>query len=93
MDIDCRVCHMPKSVKVALEENAYTGDASSHIFKISTDASYFMFSEDGLVNKEGNGLSLDYVCYQCHKDESGLGGKFSKRSMEALSQKAQNFHD
>jgi predicted CXXCH cytochrome family protein len=93
MEIDCKVCHMPKSLKVALEENAYTGDASTHIFKISTDATYFMFSEDGQVNKDGNGLSLDYVCYQCHKDESGAGGKFSKRSMEALSQKAQNFHD
>jgi len=92
-DIACTVCHMPKSVKVALEENAYTGDASSHIFKISTDASYFMFSGDGLVNKDGEGLSLDYVCYQCHKDESGAGGKNSKRSMEVLSQKAKDFHE
>jgi hypothetical protein len=93
MDIDCKVCHMPKSLVIALEENAYTGDASAHIFKISTDAEYHMFSEDGFVNKDGKGLSLDYVCYQCHKDESGAGGKFSKRSMEVLSQKAQDFHD
>jgi predicted CXXCH cytochrome family protein len=92
MDIACTVCHMPKSLKIAMEENEYTGDASSHIFKISTDASYHMFSSDGLVNKEGMGLSLDYVCYQCHRDENGAGGSFSVKSMEALSQKANNFH-
>ncbi|RLD88553.1 MAG: hypothetical protein DRJ29_17215 [Bacteroidetes bacterium] len=84
---------MPKSLKVAIEKNQYTGDASAHIFNINTDATYDMFSSDGLVNKDGLGLSLNYVCYQCHKDENGSGGIFSKRSMADLSQKAGNFHD
>ena len=93
MDIECTVCHMPKSLKIALEQNEYTGDASAHIFNISTEATYDMFSSDGLVNKDGLGLSLNYVCYQCHKDENGSGGKFSKKSMADLSQKANNFHN
>jgi len=92
MDIECKVCHMPNSLKIALEENPYTGDASAHIFKINSDGEYFMFSQDGLVNKDGLGLSLDYVCYQCHKDENGDGGRNSKKSMEALGQKASGFH-
>jgi hypothetical protein len=93
MKIECSVCHMPKSLVIALQVNPYKGDASAHIFKINPDASYDMFSGDGLVNKDGLGLSLNYVCYQCHKDENGSGGKFSEKSMTALSLLATNFHD
>jgi predicted CXXCH cytochrome family protein len=93
MDLQCTVCHMPKSLKIALQKNEYTGDASVHIFRINPEADYSMFSDDGLVNKDGLGLSLDYVCYQCHKDDNGAGGIFSKKSMTALSQKATGFHD
>ena len=93
MSISCTVCHMPKSLKIAIQKNEYTGDASAHIFKINPDAEYSMFSEDGLVNKDGSGMSLDYVCYQCHKDGDGAGGMFSYRSKTALSQKATGFHN
>lgn len=92
MNIKCNVCHMPKTLKIALEDNPYKGDASAHIFKINPDATYEMFSGDGLVNRDGLGLSLNYVCYQCHKDENGSGGMFSTKSMMALSQMATNFH-
>ena len=91
--LECTDCHMPKSLVIALQKNEYTGDASAHIFKINTDAEYSMFSEDGLVNKDGSGMSLDYVCYQCHKDINGDGGSNSLRTMTALSSKATGIHD
>jgi len=39
-----------------------------------------------------NGLALEFTCYQCHKDDAGEGGDFSKKTKEQLSAKATNFH-
>jgi hypothetical protein len=38
-------------------------------------------------------LSLDFVCYQYHKDKDGKGGSNSSKTMTELSAKATNFHN
>lgn len=91
--LDCTTCHMPLAAKSAIKINKYKGDVSSHTFKINTDSLYSYFSTDGSVaNSTGLGLSLDMVCYQCHKDINGEGGSNSTKTMVQLSTKATNFH-
>lgn len=91
--LSCVQCHMPKISKSAIANGAYVGDIKTHIFKINTSATGTMFSTDGTkANPNGDGMSLDYVCYQCHKDDNGEGGNNSQRSMTVLSNKATGFH-
>lgn len=91
--LTCIQCHMPKITKTAVKTGYYTADIKTHIFKINTSAMGEMFNAAGtLANPNGDGMSLDYVCYQCHKDASGNGGSASTRTMMQLSAKATNFH-
>lgn len=91
--LDCITCHMPKVSKSAIKTGDYAGDINTHIFKINTAADGTMFNDDGsIANPDGLGVSLDYVCYQCHKDANGLGGAMSAKTMEELSAKATGFH-
>ncbi len=91
--LDCVTCHMPLAAKSAIKTGDYTADVHSHTFKINPAADGTLFNVEGtLANPDGLGLSLDYVCYSCHKDDQGLGGTASAKTMEALSLKATNYH-
>lgn len=67
-NVRCIDCHMPKVGKSAVGNiEIFTGDIREHIFKINTDPSANMFSEDG--TKAMGYLTLDYVCLSCHTDK------------------------
>ena len=84
---------MPKITKSAIKTGDYQGDLKTHIFKINTSSTGEMFNAAGdIANPNGEGMSLDYVCYQCHKDGNGLGGSASAKTMVELSTKATGFH-
>jgi hypothetical protein len=53
-----------------------------------------MFEEaDGLeIVDVGPGLTLDLACYGCHKDESGVGGNYSRKTLKQLADKAPYIH-
>ncbi len=90
--LDCITCHMPYSGKSALKLGKYVGDVRSHMFKINPSTQYNQFSSDGkLANPEG--ISLDFACYQCHKDNLGEGGNASQVSKLKLASMAFGFHD
>lgn len=89
--LSCVTCHMPEVAKSAIKKGDYQGDIPGHIFKINPSATYTQFSADGkLANPDG--LALDYVCYQCHKDAAGLGGNEPQLTKEELSAFATGFH-
>lgn len=92
-NLSCETCHMAKAAKSAIKKSKYKGDINSHLFKINPASDGTLFNAEGtLANPEGKGLSLDYVCYQCHKDDNGDGGSASKKTMVELSTKATGFH-
>jgi predicted CXXCH cytochrome family protein len=75
-EFECITCHMPYATKSARSRDKYVGDVRTHIFKIHSgpEDQTQMFDETGAV-KEDYGVTLDYVCYQCHKDAQGVGGQ------------------
>lgn len=75
----CKSCHMPYAVKSALSTmvsyqggRVLKGDLRTHIYRISTDASWNMFTDDGKfvrVDKDNKAyLTLDHVCMSCHSE-------------------------
>ncbi len=77
---ECYVCHMPYAAKSAVSitinyngGSVPKGDIRTHIFSISTDASWNMFTDDGnYVRKDADGrahISLDFVCLTCHTNQ------------------------
>lgn len=92
----CIDCHMPKTVKNAINKNKYEGDAPNHNFKINIDpaAKYFTTDAAGTLwaNQDKKGTTLDFACYKCHKDVDNVGGTGSWRTMVELSVKAATFH-
>lgn len=89
----CTTCHLPYATKSGAALNKYRGDVQTHIFKINAAADGEMFSPDGALANGSTGVTLDYVCYQCHKDADGIGGSRSTRTLEQLSVKATGYHD
>jgi hypothetical protein len=92
----CVDCHMPKASKTAgtSPTNPYQADLRTHIFKINTDPvdqSAMWYTEDGNTFAKGF-VTLDLVCYSCHKDANGQGGPMSKKTLEELSAKAEQIH-
>jgi hypothetical protein len=90
---DCVMCHMPYASKSASSINKYVADIQTHIFKINTAADGEMFNEDGTIANGSSGVTMGYVCYQCHKDARGVGGTNSYRSLGELSDYATGYHD
>lgn len=95
---DCETCHMPYASKTAVARTKYQADIMTHIFKINVDADGEMFNEDGTLANGSTGVTLDYVCYRCHKDPEGVGGSpdfpaTSRKTMEELSEYATGYHD
>ncbi len=90
---NCVTCHMPRATRSAVVNAVdYQGDIKTHIWKINTAA---VGKDDGMFNaagtqvlEDGDGLSavtLDFACYSCHKDSEGVGGGFSTKTLQQLS--------
>ena len=79
---DCVECHMPQGAKSALGDVAtFTGDVSSHLFAINTDATAPQFYDDGGSTFTSPYLTLDYACRRCHG--AGLGFVKTDAELEA----------
>ena len=93
----CVDCHMGKASKSAIATNdGLNGDLKTHIFEINpaADGNTTFFSADGSkANENKLGVPLNFICYKCHKDDQGVGGPNSHRSMAQLSAKATGFHN
>ncbi len=74
----CKTCHMPRIAKSALSRTrkysggeVLEGDIRTHIFSISSDGDWEMFTTDGkLVKKDSANmahLAVTRVCLLCHK--------------------------
>lgn len=95
---ECETCHMPNASRSAVTRTLYQADIRTHIFKINTAADGEMFNEDGSIANGSEGVTLDLVCYQCHRDPDGEGGRpelpfTSRKTLEELSEYATGFHD
>ncbi len=96
---DCVDCHMPKASKSAVAISDYQGDLRTHIWSINRNPvgkMEGMFTPDGTyVIEDGQGqaqITLDFACYSCHRDEAGVGGNYSMRTLEELSEFAFDMH-
>jgi hypothetical protein len=76
---------MPYATRSARSRDEYFGDVRTHIFKIhgGPEDQTQMFDDAGAV-KDGYGVTLDFVCYQCHKNEQGVGGSNSTKTLQQL---------
>ena len=92
----CVDCHMPKVTKQATSTTSYVADVRTHIIRIrpAPERKGSMFvDESGLtVVDVGPGLTLDFTCYGCHKDEDGVGGNYSVKTLRQLADKAPYIH-
>jgi hypothetical protein len=97
-DAGCITCHLSQATKSAVADQTnllYVGDVQTHIFTINPDpvGKDYFFSADGLsVATADEGVTLDFACYQCHKDDLGEGGPNSMKSLAELSAKATGIH-
>ncbi len=92
---DCIDCHMPEAGKSAVASNEHNGDVMSHIFKVNSaavDKSAMWYDADGKQFSNGF-VTLDFACYSCHRDASGVGGGRSQRSIAELSAFATGMHN
>jgi len=89
---ECQTCHLPRASKSAVAVNKYVGDVKTHIFKINPNADGEMFTPDDAFANGATGVTLSYVCYRCHKDQDGVGGNNSTKSLSDLQDRAMGFH-
>jgi hypothetical protein len=94
---NCVDCHMSRATLSARSVNKYQGDVRTHIFKIheGVEGQAGMFEPVGISTyvKQGYGVTLDYACYSCHQDASGVGGGFSTKTLAELRAKAEEIHE
>jgi hypothetical protein len=54
---------------------------------------YFFNADSTLVATAAEGVTLDFVCYQCHQDPvTGTGGTASPKTLAELSARATGIH-
>jgi hypothetical protein len=71
-NLTCLDCHMPKASKSAVALGPYEGDVHSHLWRINTDSTAEMFTQDG---KFANGyLTLEFACLRCHTEPDETKG-------------------
>jgi hypothetical protein len=97
VQLDCETCHMARATKSARKVNEHQGDLRTHIFKINPnpfpkDSMFFVDAGSGATHTRGF-VTLDFVCYQCHKDGNGVGGANSTRTLAELSSRATGIHN
>ena len=94
---NCVDCHMSRATLSARSVNKYQGDVRTHIFKIHNgaegQADMFETMGAGTFVKQGYGVTLDYACYSCHKDEAGVGGDERTLTLAQLRAKAEEIHE
>jgi hypothetical protein len=96
--VDCETCHLPRATKSARAVDVYQGDVRTHMFKIQTDAvgkddpTEGMWVDDGGTLIAAGYVTLDMVCYQCHRDAGDVGGSNSRKSLTELSARATGIH-
>ncbi|MGI0116062.1 cytochrome c3 family protein [Zooshikella sp. RANM57] len=91
VDFQCTTCHMPRIAKSAVSVKHQAkigeipeGDVRGHIFRISTDQQWKMFTNNGQfvrLNDEGKAfITVDYACLICHTDKDKAWAiEFAKR--------------
>lgn len=85
--VDCIDCHMAPLVKSAIGNlDTFTGDVSSHLFRINTSPSAPQFNADG--SEAMPYINLQYACQRCHIE----GGGASVRSFDVLAAIAKGYH-
>ena len=78
---ECITCHMPRAAKSAMAVQhkfdggaVMEGDIRTHIFRITRDPEWEMFTEDGkYVETDDDGkvfITLDRACLSCHKKKN-----------------------
>jgi hypothetical protein len=69
--VECKDCHMPYASKSAQALGPHKGDLQTHIFRIDTDPTANMFTDDGLfVRLDDDGeakVTMDFTCQRCHE--------------------------
>jgi hypothetical protein len=84
--VECKDCHMPYASKSAQALGPHKGDLQTHIFRIDTDPTANMFTDDGLfVRLDGDGkakVTMDFTCQRCHVTAS----------LDELALYAEDFH-
>jgi len=86
---------MPHATKSAVAVNEHQGDVRTHIFTINDsddDKSAMWFPAGGKTYANGF-VTLDFACYSCHDDTSGVGGGTSEQSLADLAAAAEDIHD
>ena len=58
---------MPMASKSAVKLGPNKGDVKTHLFRINTDPTASMFTEDGSLAKDF--LTLDFACLGCHQNQ------------------------
>jgi hypothetical protein len=98
-DEKCITCHMSQATKSAVADATnpnFVGDVKTHIFTINPgefNKDYFFSADGSLVETAAEGVTLDFVCYQCHTDPVTLtGGGMSQKTLAELSAKATGIH-
>jgi hypothetical protein len=98
-DEACITCHMSQATKSAVADASnpnFVGDVRTHIFTINPgefNKEYFFNADSTLVETADEGVTLDFVCYQCHMDPvTGTGGGMSVKTLAELSTKATGIH-
>jgi len=89
----CVDCHMPWASKSAVKFHEYKGDVRSHIFKlhVGAEGKDAMWDDNGALKRDF-GATLDFACYQCHKDENGVGGEAGHIPLQELAEFAMLVH-
>lgn len=62
--VRCEQCHMPNAVRTAVQRGPFEADLPSHLFKINTDVTAPMFTEDGRFAR--GYLTWQFSCLPCH---------------------------
>lgn len=76
--VKCIDCHMPAIGESATGDAAkFKADVKTHLFKINTNTSAKMFTDDGkFANRY---LTLEWTCLSCHNDENkAWAGQYAK---------------
>jgi len=67
--VECTDCHMPMATKSGQVTAPHQGDVMTHIFRIDTDPTANMFTEDGslvALDSEGRAaVTMDFACQKC----------------------------
>jgi hypothetical protein len=85
--VECKDCHMPLATKSAQVTGPHQGDVKTHIFRINTDPTANMFTDDGnFVRLDSQGraaVTMDFTCQRCH----------DTATLDELGKFAVDFHD